>query len=115
MKYGKKVCELLNDIRKQIAEDNGIEYTSTPCSHEEDCLGTCPLCDKELKGLQEAIDYMLYCQEKIVINKRKIDNIISEKDNRQIQRLAGCPAPIYTKEESNSNENKTRAIDDLPF
>lgn len=115
MKSGKKICELLKDIRKQIAEDNGIEYTFTPCNNEEDCLGTCPLCDKELKDLQEAIDYMPYCKETIVINKRRIDNVISEQDNKQIQRLAGCPAPISTKEESDSTENKTYAIDDLPF
>ena len=31
-----------------------------------------------LKELQEAIDYMQYCQEKTVINKRKIDNIWEE-------------------------------------
>lgn len=115
MKYGKKVCELLKDIRKQIAEDNGIEYTPTPCSHKDDCLGTCPQCEKELKELQEAIDYMEYCKEETVINKRKIDDIISNNDNMRIIRTAGCPVPTPIEQKANSSENKTYDSDDLPF
>lgn len=114
MKYGKKVCELLKDIRKQIAEDNGIEYTPTPCSYEDDCLGTCPQCEKELKGLQEAIDYLQNCKKETVINKRKIDDILSD-NNKQAKPLAGCPAPISTQQESDSTENMTYDSDDLPY
>lgn len=74
MKYGKKVCELLKDIRKQIADDNGIEYTPISCDHEGDCPGTCPQCDKELKELQEILDKKESCNEPIVINKRESCN-----------------------------------------
>ena len=73
------------------------------------------MCDKELKGLQEAVDYILYCNEAAVINKRKIDNIISEEDNKQIQRLAGCPAPVSIEYTSDSTADKTCDADDLPF
>ena len=115
MKSGKKICELLKDIRKQIADDNGIEYIPTPCANDENCLGTCPLCDQELKELEEAFDHMRHRKGTIIINKREIDNVITKQDNKQIQRIGGCPAPVPLWEESKSTERKVVHEDDLPF
>ena len=52
---GKELCETLKQIRKKIAEANGIPYEPHDCTHQGDCPGTCPLCDKELLYLQEQI------------------------------------------------------------
>lgn len=44
----KTVCLLMANLRKQIAEANGIEYVQTECTHVGSCNGTCPACEQEL-------------------------------------------------------------------
>lgn len=56
MERGKKICNALKEIRKRIADANGIPYESEECRHEGDCLGTCPKCEDELRYLQEKIE-----------------------------------------------------------
>ena len=48
-------CEILKRIRCSIAELNEIKYEPKPCDHKEDCLGTCPRCDKEAELLMEEL------------------------------------------------------------
>ena len=52
---GKAICEVLKKIRTLIAETNSINYMPNECSHNGDCLGTCPMCEKELKTLTEEL------------------------------------------------------------
>ena len=56
MNAGKRKCELLKSIRKEIAEKYNLQYTPVECTYEGDCLGTCPMCDAELKDLQRQLD-----------------------------------------------------------
>ena len=56
METCKEKCERLKAIRKRIAEQYGLEYVSTECTHKGDCAGTCPKCDAELRDLQEQLD-----------------------------------------------------------
>lgn len=53
---GKRTCEVLSAMRKEIASVNGIEYTPDECNYKGECAGTCPKCDSELQGLQEQLD-----------------------------------------------------------
>lgn len=53
---GKDKCNFLKLVRKDIAERYGLNYTSSECTYEGDCSGTCPKCDAELKELQEQLD-----------------------------------------------------------
>lgn len=53
---GKDKCELLKDIRRQIAEQYGLEYHPTECLHKGECAGTCPRCDAELQDLQRQLE-----------------------------------------------------------
>ena len=39
MERGKQVCKILKDIRKQIAEENDIEFITSECKHQGDCAG----------------------------------------------------------------------------
>lgn len=55
MYYGRKVCEELKSIRKQIADANGIKYEPKKCNHQGDCAGTCPACDAELTYLEREL------------------------------------------------------------
>lgn len=55
MESGKKVCNELKNVRKQIAEANGIEYTPNECTHKGDCPGTCPACENEVRYIEREL------------------------------------------------------------
>lgn len=44
---GKEKCEFLKNIRKKIADQNGIEYHPQECRNEGECPGFCPYCDTD--------------------------------------------------------------------
>ena len=52
MNRGKQTCRILKDIRRQIAEANGIEFTVSECRYKGDCLGTCPKCEAEVRYIE---------------------------------------------------------------
>ncbi len=52
---GKRKCKILKDIRKQIAEDNDIEFITSECKYQGDCTGTCPKCEAELQYLENEL------------------------------------------------------------
>ena len=40
MARGKQTCKILKEIRQQIAEANDIEFITSECQYQGDCLGT---------------------------------------------------------------------------
>lgn len=56
MTRGKEICGILKDIRRRIAEANGIEYVAAECRYEGDCSGTCPRCEAEAAALWRQLD-----------------------------------------------------------
>ena len=52
---GKDKCRILKDIRRQIAEQNDIEWVVSECKHKGNCKGTCPKCESEVRHLEEAL------------------------------------------------------------
>lgn len=52
---GKEKCEYLKGIRKRMAEAYNIPYEPKECTHESDCNGTCPYCEREAVELMEKI------------------------------------------------------------
>lgn len=56
MKRGKQTCRILKDIRRQIAEANDIEFITSECQYQGDCLGTCPKCEAEVRYLEQQIE-----------------------------------------------------------
>lgn len=52
---GKSKCKILKDIRRQIAQDNDIEYVTSECKFQGDCSGTCPKCEAELRYLEDEL------------------------------------------------------------
>ena len=56
MTRGKEICGILKDIRRRIAEANGIEYVAAECRYEGDCNGTCPRCEAEAAALWRQLD-----------------------------------------------------------
>lgn len=56
MKRGKQTCRILKDIRRQIAEANDIEFITSECQYQVDCLGTCPKCEAEVRYLEQQLE-----------------------------------------------------------
>ena len=55
---GKEKCKALKEIRKQIAENNNIEYVVSECKHKGECKGTCPKCEAEVRYLEKELDLL---------------------------------------------------------
>lgn len=52
---GKSICKVLKQIRHTVANNNGLFITSPECTFDGPCLGTCPICDSELKDITQYI------------------------------------------------------------
>ncbi len=50
---GKMKCTVLKEIRQKIAEVNHIPFESPDCRNEDDCYGTCPQCEAEVRYLEK--------------------------------------------------------------
>lgn len=55
MARGKQTCKILKEIRRQIAEANGIDFVTSECRYKGDCLGTCPKCEAEVSYLEQQL------------------------------------------------------------
>ncbi len=55
MARGKQTCKILKEIRRQIAEANGIEFATSECRYKGDCLGTCLKCEAEVRDLEQQL------------------------------------------------------------
>ena len=51
MNKGKDICNALKEIRRQIADNNGIKLEISECTFQGECRGTCPKCEAELRYL----------------------------------------------------------------
>jgi len=60
MERGKKICNALKEIRKRIADANGIPYESEECRHEGDCLGTYPKCEDEFYSVNTRLFHLKF-------------------------------------------------------
>jgi len=65
---GKEKCKLLRQIRKEIAESNGIVYLISECTFEGECKGTCPKCDAEIRYLDAEIRRMAQSGKSITLS-----------------------------------------------
>lgn len=55
MKRGKRTCEILKEVRRKVAQENGIPLVERECTHEGDCRGTCPYCESEVRYLEREL------------------------------------------------------------
>lgn len=61
MTNGKYTCRILKEIRRRIAEANGIEYVTSECRHKGECSGTCPGCEAEVRWLERQLAARGFC------------------------------------------------------
>ena len=91
---GKRTCKILKEIRKQIAQNNDIEFVTSECKHQGDCLGTCPKCEAELKDLgQERVALEAELSggnlgfERLTELSKRIEEVIAAIDQRELRWL----------------------------
>ena len=93
---GKEKCKLLRQIRKEIAETNGIAYITTDCTYEgDDCLGTCPKCDEEITYLDAELNRKIAEGELITLAGLSLDTFQAEitKETEQTG-FSNDPPPV---------------------
>jgi hypothetical protein len=67
MNKGKITCDVLKEIRKQIASENKIDYHTHDCTFEGECRGTCPACESEVQYLENEIVKRKYLGKAVVV------------------------------------------------
>jgi hypothetical protein len=67
MNYGKEKCKALKQIRKQIADNNDINYVIEECKHKGKCKGTCPKCEAEVRYLESELEKRRLSGKKVAI------------------------------------------------
>lgn len=97
---GKQKCELLRKIREEIAEQNGIVYLSKDCEHKVCRTGTCPICEAEVKYLENELNEKAQRGERIELKGISFDTLFDAleemKDNYE----------LFIEEESDSEEKE---------
>lgn len=64
---GKDKCKILKEIRRQVAEQNDIEWVVSECKHKGACRGTCPKCESEVRKLERELDLRRRVGKKIAL------------------------------------------------
>ena len=80
---GKQRCRILKQIRKEIADANGIEYVISECPHKGDCAGTCPKCESEVAYLERELEKRRQTGKKVAIAGIAAAAVISSAGCRQ--------------------------------
>ena len=121
---GKEKCKILKQIRQEIAQRNGIDYIPSDCNNEGDCLGYCPICEKEAefilseinKKIKDGHSVRIELENEFVLNenfspdKKNYQSTYNEEiqiedlNNPKVIQLLGYPAPSGPCEEK---KNKT--------
>lgn len=78
---GKDKCDKLREIRKMIAEANGIPYEPIECHHTGPCRGTCPACDAEIKYLDDEIQKKIARGERVTLSGIVTDKKLCNHDD----------------------------------
>lgn len=104
MENGKRICQALKELRKRIADFNGIPFEIEECTHKGDCPGTCPKCETEVQYLMDSInrreqegkpviiDGLMSDEELHKVFSANVSEFVNEKDENGLV-TTGLPAP----------------------
>ena len=104
MNKGKVTCEVLKKIRKQIADQNGIDYQTRECTFEGECRGTCPVCESEIHYLESEIVKKKYLGKAVVLAGLSVGLISG---------MTGCGNETQKKATNNTTNNVQDIEDDF--
>jgi hypothetical protein len=112
MTHGRKVCNTLKEIRQQIAEKNDIDYVTSECHFEDECEGTCPKCESEVKYLEKELNKRIKLGKAVAVAgiSLGIASIFPAcKSTHRVPRLMGCPRFFY-EEKSDVSQIKQNSF-----
>ena len=113
MARGKQTCKILKEIRRQIAEANGIEFATSECRYKGNCLGTCPKCEAEVRYLEQQLRIRSLAGKAVALAGISAGMILmsgcsgTSSSNQSSETLQGEPvAPIEQIEANDSIEDE---------
>ena len=98
MTNGKRKCEALKAIRKQIADLNNIQYVPCECTHSGECMGTCPTCERERQ----------YIEEQLTIKKKKGNILKVMGVTAGLSALTSFQEAVAQEESMNADSTSTK-------
>ena len=89
MNQGKSTCKVLKEVRRKVAQANGIPLEEHECTHKGDCAGTCPYCETEVRYLERELSKrksLIDNMPRWTLNsrKQKPENIVGQAYSRRI-------------------------------
>ena len=102
----KQKCALARQIRKGIAEANGIVYLSAACPNVEECTGSCCICEAESKYLDNEINQLVSEGKRITLSNINTNALCSSLEDQDALAIQSDPKDV-------SDENKTDSKDEL--
>ena len=121
MARGKQTCKILKEIRRQIAEANGIEFITSECRYKGDCFGTCPKCEAEVRYLEQQLRARSLAGKAVAIAGISAGMILmsgcssttsSNQSNETLQGESIAPIEQIDAMESIEEEGELPAIED---
>ncbi len=113
MARGKQTCKILKEIRRQIAEANGIEFATSECRYKGNCLGTCPKCEAEVRDLEQQLRARSLAGKAIALAGISAGMILmsgcsgTSSDTNNAKTLEGI---VINLEEEDAEESEVREI-----
>lgn len=96
---GRKKCEFMKAIRKEIAERNGIEYLSAECHSSGACPGHCPKCDAESRYLDMELNRLAAEGKEISLVQTVLDAVVVSFGSRILSVDLGEDMPLEWDEQ----------------
>lgn len=109
---GKEKCNLLREMRKEIARVNGIVYLTGECNHSNFCNGTCSICDAETRYLENELTNKVLSGNTIKLSGISFDSFIFASEMKYLFNDSK-DAIKYLEDEPLEEEKTQLTIDEL--
>lgn len=120
---GKQTCDILKQIRRDIAKKNDINIPIRDCPHGEDvrCPGTCPRCEAETRVLEKALNDRKKTGKKLLIAGISAGLVVgtiagvSSCSPLPGDQLEGDVPAVHTSDDSTSADDESSETDTRAF
>lgn len=120
---GKQTCDILKQIRRDIAKKNDINIPIRDCPHGEDvrCPGTCPRCEAETRALEKALNDRKKTGKKLLIAGISAGLVVgtiagvSSCSPLPDDQLEGDVPAVHTSDDSTSADDESSETDTRAF
>lgn len=103
---GRQKCEIINQIRQKVADNNNIDFVIYDCTFEGECSGRCQKSDSELTYLERELEKRQNAGMKLNLNGVFTLEVAVKRQSSLDERLK--------KHEKMENLMKNPELEDLP-